>query len=209
VKAKVVLQPDYLVAYVGIYEGRRIELVPAFGDNDWYLSFTNQSGEQRRVVRANSPDYLSQVLENQGFDLRYVEWSDRPSKRHGVNPFLLIDNQKHWDELSPNVYFLKNNESGLIKIGYTEDYEGRIMQLSYQFKARLELLGLIHGGRSEEKEVHGMFSSIRADREWFADCDDLRKFISEYCYISPFFDCKVGQNSLQKHSVFRKLMVDI
>lgn len=182
-KAKVYLEPEYLRAYEGRCYGRTIRLAPAFNHDYWYAQFEDEAGEIRTFLRLETIVRICDVLREKGYDLRNVDWVETESKRHGYNPF--IQTLEMWDSITPNVYFVKNPISGLIKIGHSDCYQSRIQQLQREFKTTLELLGLLNGGLGEEREIHGMLTGERSHKEWFHDTAAVREFIREFCYLPP------------------------
>jgi hypothetical protein len=88
------------------------------------------------------------------------------------------------------VYFVRGDVSGLIKIGVTNDIERRLRSLQTFSAEPLTLLGVLvcpDYGRSEGW-VHAQFSAARSHGEWFRPADDLLAFI--------------GQHALDRHQAF-------
>lgn len=191
-KVNVILHPDPTMGYTGVYNNRTIELLPAFMENGWYASFDFLSGERKFLIEPCFPIRLSMTLEEEGYDLRYTEWSEKPSKKYGYNPFKKFDRLEHWSTISSSVYFVENSLNGLIKIGYSGNYPTRMAQLNNQYKAKLKILGLMDGGLSEEKSIHKLFSENQVEGEWFSGCQAIRDFIIEYCYL-PIISVPTGQ----------------
>lgn len=190
-KAKVLLIPEYPTKYVGVYGEQKIIMVPAFYPGKWYLSYSSSDNETVFVALAQPPDAISSILEDAGYDLRHVVWSESESKTHGFNPFKKFDRPDHWKSFCPSVYFFKNEETGLIKIGESSNYIERVECLSSQNKTTLFLLGVMDGDYSMESAIHKRFSHLRSSGEWFVDHESIRKFIAEYCYMPPSFLVKV------------------
>lgn len=71
------------------------------------------------------------------------------------------------------VYFAQAPTTGAIKIGFTSDVHRRIRQI----RPRVELLALMHGGRSWERQMHDRFAHLRIEGEWFQPADELINFI--------------------------------
>lgn len=66
------------------------------------------------------------------------------------------------------IYFIKSNSTGNIKIGRSITPKVRLKSLKVIFKDRdLELIGIICGGATEEKELHNKFKMYHCGREWF------------------------------------------
>lgn len=75
------------------------------------------------------------------------------------------------------VYFVQAVDGGPIKIGTTVRLSQRLKQLTRNAGHPLEVLGVIDGGPTEEKELHERFSHLRVASEWFEAGDDLIGFI--------------------------------
>lgn len=68
-----------------------------------------------------------------------------------------------------NVYFIKDNSNGLIKIGYAKDVNKRFKTFQTA-NANLTLLYIIPNCTMDyEKSLHRYFSNVRKIREWFED----------------------------------------
>ncbi len=82
------------------------------------------------------------------------------------------------------IYFLRHPETGLVKIGTTEDYHLRLYQLEHEY-GDLELLGLMSGGIETESELHERFRYLKAtdhhpSREWFRMDNALLEYMRSY-----------------------------
>lgn len=80
------------------------------------------------------------------------------------------------------IYFVRSRNTGLIKIGCSDNVTQRMSQLGTQH-GKLDLLGTIPGGRAFENALHRAFAEFRAEgmgREWFVDNPELRKYIATY-----------------------------
>lgn len=81
------------------------------------------------------------------------------------------------DEIG-NVYFLKSEESGRIKIGYTAGAPvDRMKALQTGTPERLRLLVFVPGTMATEASLHDKFRGERIVGEWFAPSDELEHFI--------------------------------
>jgi hypothetical protein len=81
------------------------------------------------------------------------------------------------------VYFIENQESSLIKIGFSTDVDGRLKTLRTA-APNLRLIGFIPGTVATESWLHRKFATSRVDREWFA-AGDLRCFIESVGVMTP------------------------
>lgn len=88
-----------------------------------------------------------------------------------------------------HVYFLREEESGPIKIGMAVDVEARISQLQGGNHRKLTLVGLIMNATPDaERRIHKSFKHHRIRGEWFHPGEDLLQFINELtlnnCYTN-------------------------
>ena len=78
------------------------------------------------------------------------------------------------------VYFLQAEGSGRIKIGTTKDLGQRLRALRAGSPVRLELLGVVRGGRPMERLLHIAFAPLRCGRsEWFEQGEGLLSCVRE------------------------------
>ncbi len=86
------------------------------------------------------------------------------------------------------IYFLREPNTGLIKIGKTVHYRTRLSELIDEH-GDLELLGLMPGYTDQERELHQQFAHLNiqdelSGREWFKPEPDLMKFIDRYAELT-------------------------
>lgn len=75
------------------------------------------------------------------------------------------------------VYFIQVND--MIKIGTTTCLPARIDALSTHGSGKPEVLLVVPGGRTEEKQAHALFADERVRGEWFRPSGRLLDFIAE------------------------------
>ena len=75
------------------------------------------------------------------------------------------------------IYFIQNEATLAIKVGYTENVKGRLSSLRTSCADRLRLLGTISGGMAEERAIHARFAADRLSGEWFRPSPALVDFI--------------------------------
>jgi hypothetical protein len=73
------------------------------------------------------------------------------------------------------VYFVAANETGKIKIGFSENFSDRFRSLKTSSPAHLRFVGCIHGAsQQDERGLHERFSSLRMpSTEWFTAADEM------------------------------------
>jgi hypothetical protein len=77
------------------------------------------------------------------------------------------------------VYFIQNVETQQIKVGIAKDPLGRLRELQVANAHQLTLLGVLRGGRPEERAIHTRFKSLHVRGEWFRGKPELVSWISQ------------------------------
>lgn len=77
----------------------------------------------------------------------------------------------------PNLYFLRNPLTGLVKIGSTKDVERRVRELECASGMLLELVRVFPGEGDQEKELHVALDDCRGLGEWFRPPRVLRYWL--------------------------------
>lgn len=77
------------------------------------------------------------------------------------------------------IYFIRNGDSGGIKIGVSDDPKTRLSSLQVGAENELELLCVINGDSNKEKELHQQFKTEQIRGEWFNPSERLLAFIKE------------------------------
>jgi len=80
--------------------------------------------------------------------------------------------------MSGFVYVVRNETSGLLKIGYTNDPSRRLTMLRTSSPDPLTLLGTVAGTTEDEKALHDLLGRWRVAREWFAPCRALEPLLT-------------------------------
>lgn len=94
-------------------------------------------------------------------------------------------NQKH-NNITENacyVYFLHDQESGKVKIGWSANPLARQIGLQIGNPNELILLGTMPGGAKEEEKLHRLFSSEHKRGEWFHATDKVLETIRRLLVI--------------------------
>lgn len=76
------------------------------------------------------------------------------------------------------VYFLRGEDTGAIKIGFSKSLSTRMSNIATSSSERVTLLGSLPGDELLEKSLHNEFISDRIRREWFRPSDALMARIS-------------------------------
>lgn len=69
----------------------------------------------------------------------------------------------------PFIYLVQAHRD--LKIGFSQDILKRLQTLETGARCPVNLLAIVSGGRSLEKELHQRFEHLRTHREWFRDKD--------------------------------------
>ena len=78
------------------------------------------------------------------------------------------------------VYFIQEEETGRIKIGFSEKHpEGRLKDFQTGNPNKLILLGYIEGTPQDESNLHQEFSQERIRNEWFKSSPRVKVRIKE------------------------------
>ena len=81
------------------------------------------------------------------------------------------------------VYFVREEASGDIKIGYTSSLPNyRIAQLAAKQDKTLHIVGLMLGNKVTERSVHDDFAELALGGEWFRSGATLEAFVSALSY---------------------------
>ena len=75
--------------------------------------------------------------------------------------------------------YLISHSNQFLKIGYTKDIKKRLSQLQVSSPVKLELLHLIEGDLSLEKELHVLFKDHATNGEWFSFSEDIVNYFKD------------------------------
>lgn len=78
------------------------------------------------------------------------------------------------------VYFIRDEETGLIKIGQSKQPKTRQISLQRQVKGKLNILCTIEDDLPLELRLHQRFASLRRRGEWFEANPELMSYIEEH-----------------------------
>jgi hypothetical protein len=129
----------------------------------------------------------------------------------GLTRVVLVDTQarSHGDffvmgmtRFARFVYFVLDEQTGLIKIGTCSGLTTRLRSLKKQNKGGpLRLLGWVSGGREDEKQMHARFAEHCAHHEWFYPVPEILSFIAAHTTKEN------PERSKHKPSEYRNLVV--
>jgi hypothetical protein len=75
------------------------------------------------------------------------------------------------------VYFIVAVTTGMVKIGYSRNPDGRLKTLSQQAPIKYEILATIPGTMKDERDLHKKFHAKREHGEWFTYDEELYQYI--------------------------------
>jgi DNA-binding XRE family transcriptional regulator len=106
--------------------------------------------------------------------------------------------------------YLVSHLNQFVKIGFTKNINKRLAQLQTSSPVKLEVLHLIEGNVSLEKELHQKFKEFRTSGEWFNyDSSILEYFIDKKCLLWEYgftAEEKIPVIGLIKHQRLSKNM---
>lgn len=76
------------------------------------------------------------------------------------------------------IYFIRDEASGHLKIGYAVDPWRRLSKIQSDTPARVDIVAIEDGGVDREAELHLQFSHARSRGEWFRPADDLVAYVA-------------------------------
>jgi hypothetical protein len=91
---------------------------------------------------------------------------------------------RSWDaieellEAPSHVYFIYS--AGLVKIGYSTDWQSRLNQVRRGCAHHAELILVMPGDRKMEADYHGLFDEYRERGEWFRCDGKMREFLERF-----------------------------
>lgn len=80
------------------------------------------------------------------------------------------------------IYFIQAEDSKAIKIGIADNPQRRLAALATGSAEPLTLLGVQHGVKADEIDLHRRFRSLRLKGEWFQPGQDLLDYINQYAF---------------------------
>ena len=107
------------------------------------------------------------------------------------------------------IYFVQMDcPNGFIKIGVAVELAQRIDKLQNASPYGLNLVRVLPGGVTEERELHRRFAASHVRREWFRPTDDLVAFIEEAADRCLGADAPRDASAPRRSSVFVRRALD-
>lgn len=119
-----------------------------------------------------------------------LDWTDMPlalCSKHAIAVWLRVTGELNGTMLArpprpvpdtqPVVYFIRSGE--LIKIGTSENLPSRYSTFATSGPEQPEILLVIAGDHTQERQVHALFAADRVRGEWFRPSDALMAFIDD------------------------------
>jgi excisionase family DNA binding protein len=89
-----------------------------------------------------------------------------------------------------HVYFIQENNSGAIKIGWSSNIKKRLIAMQTYNASQLKLLGAFNGTSEDEKRTQENFAKYRIKGEWFRPEKELMDFIEKHKVVEVPLDLK-------------------
>lgn len=124
---------------------------------------------QRRTHKSHQSDWRSLHLRNSIFTWSHAaEYVGPGSGWYMPTPWSQQQSFDH-DEEDPvaGVYLIQSRQSGLVKVGWSKNVYRRLETLQTGSSEDLELIDVLHIGRTMERTIHEENSDLRVRGEWF------------------------------------------
>jgi hypothetical protein len=114
---------------------------------------------------------ITRLARDRGWNMRKA--TEQSERKRAEESLAARHAQRHgYERAEQVVYFALFGER--IKIGTTTNPARRLANLPYE-----EILCVIPGDRTTEREMHRRFAAHRIQGEWFHDCQEIRAYIAE------------------------------
>jgi hypothetical protein len=80
------------------------------------------------------------------------------------------------------IYFIQQEQTNMVKIGFTSNVKKRLATLQTASAYPLRLLGYCVGGRELEARIHEELALSRVAGEWFNYTEQVYHAIKKYCH---------------------------
>jgi hypothetical protein len=95
------------------------------------------------------------------------------------------------------IYFIEAVGVGLVKIGYANNIERRMLGFQTASAVPLKLLGVAPGGHERERELHELLSDYRHHGEWFRRCRMLDDVIAAFSIAGQVAEINAKMRALE------------
>lgn len=75
------------------------------------------------------------------------------------------------------VYFIKNHNSGLVKVGYSKNPWARLAELRRNYGSELSVVATIKTVEKSEVSIHAALAEFRVEGEWFFESECIKSLI--------------------------------
>jgi hypothetical protein len=97
--------------------------------------------------------------------------------------------------LQSQVYFIREDDNGPIKIGYAKNVLTRLSQLQPGNPSALRVVATVPGGEPEEKRLHQRFHHLKIRGEWYKANDELLDYIVKNTDGWPMYDQELSKRA--------------
>lgn len=102
----------------------------------------------------------------------------------------MIGRPRHTPKLDPGlvgpvVYFIRSGDTGLVKIGRTDNVQRRLSELQTGNHSKVTLAYVVAGSSHEERKLHYRFKRHRERGEWFREEGGLADFLANKNLTPP------------------------
>lgn len=79
------------------------------------------------------------------------------------------------------VYFIRDEFSGRVKIGFTKNLAERLGMIQGGCPGKITLIGVVRGGKAVEAALHLAFAEYRTRGEWFVFGVEMEEWLKVHC----------------------------
>lgn len=145
---------------------------------------TVASREQARAI-----DEHSVLICNEDEVAQFPQWGDVRANQYVLDKaealgFLRISGSAFFERSAQGsgyVYFIEAVGLSRVKIGFSEDPESRLKQLSTGSPVTLKIFAKMPGNQPMEKEIHARFLHLKVENEWFHFTDEIKAYVEKNC----------------------------
>lgn len=149
--------------YFGFHRAVLRWLLLQYGLNDKYINDVIKITERKEAAIAKV---------DQQFTILEKIWAERPPAIHQVKQPAVFVKKGY-------VYFIFNEASNAVKIGYSARPTERLAGLQTSNPQPLKLVATVVGDTTDERKYHERFAPYRLKGEWFTLHDELRSLITQ------------------------------